>query len=79
MAAGKAKELPSFWVPSQTPDSKPVIVPKPDQTIYCPSGSGKVLKIKDLIGIIHIILSSNLMLKCYLAPIFRCQVYSSTK
>lgn len=51
MAAGKAKELPSFWVPSQTPDAKPVILPKPDTTIYCPSGSGKVLKIKDLIDI----------------------------
>jgi len=51
MAAGKAKELPSFWVPSQTPDAKPIILPKPDTAIYCPSGSGKVLKIKDLIDV----------------------------
>lgn len=51
MAAGKAKELPSFWVPSQTPDAKPIILPKPDTSIYCPSGSGKVLKIKDLIDV----------------------------
>nr|CAG4634873.1 EOG090X08E0 [Alona affinis] len=50
MADGKAKELPSFWVPAMTPDSKRVILPKPDTTIYCPV-SGKVLKMKDLIDV----------------------------
>jgi len=50
MAGGRAKDLPSFWVPVMTPDSKPIILPKPDTTIYCPV-SGKVLKMKDLIDI----------------------------
>lgn len=50
MSGAKAKELPSFWVPAMTPDSKPVIIPKPDTNIYCPV-SGKLLKIKDLIDV----------------------------
>nr|CAG4646362.1 EOG090X08E0 [Macrothrix elegans] len=50
MSGEKAKDLPSFWVPAMTPDSKPVILPKPDTNIYCPV-SGKLLKIKDLIDI----------------------------
>nr|CAG4638539.1 EOG090X08E0 [Cyclestheria hislopi] len=48
MSASKAKDLPSFWVPAMTPDSKPVYLTKPDTTIYCPV-SGKPLKIKDLV------------------------------
>lgn len=50
MSGDKAKALPSFWVPTMTPDSKPVIIPKPDTNIYCPV-SGKILKIKDMIDI----------------------------
>ncbi len=50
MADGKAKELPSFWVPTMTPDAKKVIIPKPNNTIYCPV-SGQVLKIKDMIDV----------------------------
>lgn len=50
MANGKEKALPSFWVPSQTPDAKLSKSEKPDKTIYCPV-SGKVLKVKDLIDV----------------------------
>ncbi|CAB0037619.1 unnamed protein product [Trichogramma brassicae] len=50
MANGRDKELPSFWIPSKTPDAKEEILTKPDKNIYCPM-SGKVLKMKDLIPI----------------------------
>lgn len=50
LANGKAKELPSFWVPSQLPDAKVSKVEKPDSTVYCPI-SGKPLKMKDLIEV----------------------------
>lgn len=50
MANGKNKSLPSFWIPSKTPQAKAATLNKPDKTIYCPV-SGKVLKSKDLIPI----------------------------
>ena len=50
MTGNKAKQLPAFWVPSQTPDASKAKLSKPDKTIYCPI-SGKVLKIKDLIDV----------------------------
>jgi nitric oxide synthase-interacting protein len=50
MTGDKKQQLPSFWVPSQTPDSGKAKVEKPDSTIYCPV-SGKVLKSKDLIDV----------------------------
>lgn len=50
MANGKEKELPSFWVPSQTPAAKINKMEKPDPTILCPI-SQKPLKAKDLIDV----------------------------
>lgn len=50
MSNGKDKMLPSFWIPSKTPEAKEIILKKPDKTIYCPL-SGKPLKIKDLIPV----------------------------
>lgn len=50
MTGDKKHNLPSFWVPSQTPDSGKAKMEKPDSTIYCPV-SGKVLKVKDLIDV----------------------------
>ncbi|XP_037044798.1 nitric oxide synthase-interacting protein homolog [Bradysia coprophila] len=50
MTNGKEKELPSFWVPSQTPAAKINKSEKPDPTILCPV-SGKPLKAKDLIDV----------------------------
>lgn len=50
MSNGKDKTLPSFWIPSKTPEAKEIKLQKPDKTIYCPV-SGKPLKIKDLIPV----------------------------
>ncbi|CAK9833320.1 Nitric oxide synthase-interacting protein homolog [Anthophora retusa] len=50
MSNGKDKMLPSFWIPSKTPEAKEIVLQKPDKTIYCPI-SGNPLKIKDLIPV----------------------------
>jgi nitric oxide synthase-interacting protein len=50
MTGEKAKALPAFWVPSQTPDSGKAKLQKPENKIYCPI-SGEILKIKDLIDV----------------------------
>ena len=47
---GKDKSLPSFWVPSLTPQAEPTLLKKPDTKTYCPM-SGKPLKIKDLVTV----------------------------
>ncbi|XP_030053873.1 nitric oxide synthase-interacting protein [Microcaecilia unicolor] len=46
-AEEKNKQLPSFWIPSLTPEAKATVLKKPDKTIYCPM-SGKPLKMTDL-------------------------------
>ncbi|XP_044137505.1 nitric oxide synthase-interacting protein isoform X1 [Bufo gargarizans] len=46
----KSKQLPSFWIPSLTPEAKTTLVKKPDKTVYCPM-SGKPLKMKDLVSV----------------------------
>nr|XP_003222746.1 PREDICTED: nitric oxide synthase-interacting protein [Anolis carolinensis]XP_008111825.1 PREDICTED: nitric oxide synthase-interacting protein [Anolis carolinensis] len=43
----KDKKLPSFWIPSLTPEAKTKVIPKPDKCVYCPM-SRKPLKLKDL-------------------------------
>jgi len=48
MEGGKADKVPSFWIPSQTPQAKKSVVVKPDQTVYCPM-SGRPLKMKEMI------------------------------
>ncbi|CAH0551724.1 unnamed protein product [Brassicogethes aeneus] len=50
MTGAKAKELPSFWVPSMTPQAEKSKVVKPDNTIYCPI-SQQPMKVKDLIDV----------------------------
>lgn len=50
MSGENRSALPSFWVPSQTPDSGKAKLQKPDSTIYCPV-SGKPFKAKDLIDV----------------------------
>ncbi|KMQ95533.1 nitric oxide synthase-interacting-like protein [Lasius niger] len=50
MKNGKDKMLPSFWIPSETPETKEISLQKPDKTIYCPV-SGRPLKVKDLISV----------------------------
>ncbi|XP_042201075.1 nitric oxide synthase-interacting protein [Callorhinchus milii] len=49
-AAVKPRSLPSFWVPSLTPEAKAADIKKPDKTVYCPM-SGKPLRMKDLIAV----------------------------
>ncbi|XP_074872949.1 nitric oxide synthase-interacting protein isoform X2 [Carettochelys insculpta] len=43
----EAKQLPSFWIPSLTPEAKASVVQKPDRCVYCPM-SGRPLRLKDL-------------------------------
>jgi nitric oxide synthase-interacting protein len=50
MSDGRDKQLPSFWIPSMTPQSKPTMLKKPDETVRCPM-TGKPLKVKDLIPV----------------------------
>jgi nitric oxide synthase-interacting protein len=50
MTEGRDKHLPSFWIPSKTPEAKDKTLKKPDKTVYCPA-SGKPLKAKDLIDV----------------------------
>jgi len=47
---GKDKELPSFWIPSLTPDAKPTLLKKPSDVVTDPM-SGNPLKIKKLIDV----------------------------
>ncbi|KAJ9598438.1 hypothetical protein L9F63_010882 [Diploptera punctata] len=49
MTEGRDKHLPSFWIPSKTPEDDTNIKYE-DKTIYCPV-TGKPLKAKDLIDI----------------------------
>jgi nitric oxide synthase-interacting protein len=50
MNSGKDKQLPSFWIPSLTPESKPTLIKKPDETVRCPM-TGKPLRMTDLIPV----------------------------
>ncbi|XP_036599271.1 nitric oxide synthase-interacting protein isoform X2 [Trichosurus vulpecula] len=43
----KAKELPSFWIPSLTPEAKATKLEKPSRIVTCPM-SGKPLRLLDL-------------------------------
>lgn len=50
-AAGKVEPaLPSFWLPSLTPETKSAEVPKPDSQPRCPM-SGRPIKVKDLVTV----------------------------
>ncbi|XP_078002114.1 nitric oxide synthase-interacting protein isoform X2 [Phascolarctos cinereus] len=46
----KAKELPSFWIPSLTPEAKATKLEKPSRIVKCPM-SGKPLRLSDLISV----------------------------
>jgi hypothetical protein len=50
MEGNQAGQLPSFWIPSLTPDAKKRDLKKPDQHVYCPI-SGKPITMKDLIDV----------------------------
>ncbi|KAF6078845.1 nitric oxide synthase interacting protein [Phyllostomus discolor] len=50
--AGKDKDkmLPSFWIPSLTPEAKATKLEKPSRTVTCPM-SGKPLRMSDLTSV----------------------------
>lgn len=48
--AGSSKSLPSFWVPSLTPEAKPTLLKKPSKTVLCPM-SGRPLKMNELVPV----------------------------
>jgi hypothetical protein len=50
MSDGRDKNLPSFWIPSMTPQSNKTKMKKPENTVYCPM-SGKPLKASHFIDV----------------------------
>uniref|UniRef100_A0A668SM77 Nitric oxide synthase-interacting protein n=1 Tax=Oreochromis aureus TaxID=47969 RepID=A0A668SM77_OREAU len=49
-AASSSQSLPSFWIPSLTPEAKPTALKKPSKTVLCPM-SGKPIKMNELITV----------------------------
>uniref|UniRef100_A0A3Q3BDM5 Nitric oxide synthase-interacting protein n=1 Tax=Kryptolebias marmoratus TaxID=37003 RepID=A0A3Q3BDM5_KRYMA len=49
-AASSSQSLPSFWIPSLTPEAKPTLLKKPSKTVLCPM-SGQPIKMNDLIPV----------------------------
>ncbi|GAA6079363.1 nitric oxide synthase-interacting protein, partial [Tachysurus ichikawai] len=54
-----SSSLPSFWIPSLTPEAKPTLLKKPSKTVLCPM-SGRPLKMSDLISVRFTPLDSSL-------------------
>jgi len=50
MTSGRSEDLPSFWVPSMTPQSSKTKLKKPDSNVYCPM-SGRPIKANQLIDV----------------------------
>ncbi|XP_068434287.1 nitric oxide synthase-interacting protein [Clinocottus analis] len=48
--ASSSQSLPSFWIPSLTPQSKPTLVKKPSKAVLCPM-SGRPIKMNELITV----------------------------
>ncbi|XP_066564945.1 nitric oxide synthase-interacting protein isoform X3 [Amia ocellicauda] len=49
-AGPSSAPLPSFWIPSLTPEAKPTTIKKPAKTVLCPM-SGRPLKLSDLVSV----------------------------
>ncbi|XP_026180587.1 nitric oxide synthase-interacting protein [Mastacembelus armatus] len=49
-AASSSQSLPSFWIPSLTPEAKPTLLKKPSKAVLCPM-SGRPIKMNDLITV----------------------------
>jgi len=49
-ASSSTSSLPSFWIPSLTPEAKPTLLKKPDKSVLCPM-SGRPLKMNELITV----------------------------
>ncbi|XP_075214570.1 nitric oxide synthase-interacting protein homolog [Lycorma delicatula] len=50
MTEGRDKHLPSFWIPSKTPEARKKNIEKPNKHVLCPM-TGKPLKMSDLIDV----------------------------
>ncbi|XP_061555607.1 nitric oxide synthase-interacting protein [Phycodurus eques] len=48
--ASSSQSLPSFWIPSLTPEAKPTLLKKPSKTVLCPM-SGRPIKMSELITV----------------------------
>ncbi|KAI4872621.1 hypothetical protein NFI96_024585 [Prochilodus magdalenae] len=57
--SSSSSSLPSFWIPSLTPEAKPTFLKKPSKTVICPM-SGRPLKMSDLITVRFTPLDPNL-------------------
>ncbi|XP_047428351.1 nitric oxide synthase-interacting protein [Mugil cephalus] len=49
-APSSSQSLPSFWIPSLTPEAKPTLIKKPSKTVLCPM-SGRPIKMNELITV----------------------------
>uniref|UniRef100_A0A4W6E1D6 Nitric oxide synthase-interacting protein n=1 Tax=Lates calcarifer TaxID=8187 RepID=A0A4W6E1D6_LATCA len=49
-ASTSSQSLPSFWVPSLTPEAKPTLLKKPSKAVLCPM-SGRPIKMNELITV----------------------------
>ncbi|XP_059203918.1 nitric oxide synthase-interacting protein [Centropristis striata] len=49
-ASTSSQSLPSFWIPSLTPESKPTQLKKPSKVVLCPM-SGRPIKMNELITV----------------------------
>ncbi|XP_023813643.1 nitric oxide synthase-interacting protein [Oryzias latipes] len=49
-AASSSRTLPSFWIPSLTPEAKPTQLKKPSKAVLCPM-SGRPIKMNELIPV----------------------------
>ncbi|XP_061606400.1 nitric oxide synthase-interacting protein [Phyllopteryx taeniolatus] len=48
--ASSSQSLPSFWIPSLTPEAKPTLLKKPSKTVLCPM-SGRPIKMSELVTV----------------------------
>ncbi|KAF7697685.1 nitric oxide synthase-interacting protein [Silurus meridionalis] len=58
-SSASSSSLPSFWIPSLTPEAKPTLLKKPSKTVLCPM-SGCPLKMSELISVRFTPLDSSL-------------------
>uniref|UniRef100_A0A3Q3EAC0 Nitric oxide synthase-interacting protein n=1 Tax=Labrus bergylta TaxID=56723 RepID=A0A3Q3EAC0_9LABR len=57
--SSSSSSLPSFWIPSLTPEAKPTLIKKPSKVVLCPM-SGRPLKMNELITVRFTPLDSSL-------------------
>lgn len=49
-SSSSSQSLPSFWIPSLTPEAKPTLLKKPSKTVLCPM-SGRPIRMNELIAV----------------------------